>query len=201
MTLFTITIVLFLIMDPIGNITSFLNLVQDIPAKRRRFIVLREMSIALAVMLIFNLLGEYIFDILSMSDPALKLASGTILFLAAIKILFPSENSTRANLPAGEPFITPLAIPLIAGPSLLATIMLFARLVPSNLTMLAAILLAWILAVTVLLLSSRLEKILGSNGLMACERLMGMVLVMIAIQRFLEGVQEIVKLCAANPAV
>lgn len=153
------------------------------------------MLIALAAMVIFCFLGEYIFYVLDISETTVKLASGAILFLVAIKILFPSIDSLRANLPSGEPFITPLAIPLVAGPSLLATIMLFARLEPSQLTMLTAILIAWLLAVTVLLLGSRLQKIVGSNGLMACERLMAMVLVMLAIQRFAEGMHQFVKAC------
>lgn len=195
MTLINLAIILFLIMDPLGNITSFLTLMRDIPPQRQRYIIIREMLIALAAMVAFNYLGEFIFDILNVSEPALRLASGVILFLVAIKILFPSIDSLRANLPAGEPFVTPLAIPLIAGPSLLATIMLFAHIEPSQLNMMGAILLAWGGAVVVLLFGSRLKDILGTNGLMACERLMGMILVMLAIQRFLEGVQQFAILC------
>jgi len=195
MTLFNLTVILFLIMDPIGNISSFLNLLKDFPKEARRKIIIREMLIALAAMLAFNILGEYIFSVLQISETALKLASGAVLFLVAIKILFPSIDSLRANLPAGEPFITPLAIPLIAGPSLLATIMLFAHLEPSQPVMLSAIFMAWLLAVIVLLAGKTLQRIIGTNGLMACERLMGMVLVMLAIQRFAEGLQQFVKLC------
>lgn len=195
MNLFSLIIILFLIMDPIGNISSFQTLLKDLPKQKRRKIIVREMLIALAAMVLFNFVGEYIFLVLDINETTVQLASGVILFLVAIKILFPSVDSLRANLPAGEPFITPLAIPLIAGPSLLATIMLFARLEPSQPLMLAAILIAWLMAVAVLLLGSRLQNILGTNGLMACERLMGMVLVMLAIQRFAEGLQQFVKTC------
>ena len=195
MNLFTVTIILFLIMDPIGNISSFLKQLEHIPKQKQFKIVIREMLIALGIMLFFNLLGESIFSVLELSDPTLELASGALLFLVAIKILFPSVDSLRANLPTGEPFITPLAVPLIAGPSLLATIMLFARLVPSASISLLAILFAWIMAVVVLLAGSRLQRLIGTNGLMACERLMGMVLIMLAIQRFAEGIQEFVKTC------
>jgi multiple antibiotic resistance protein len=153
------------------------------------------MLIALAAMVAFNFLGEFIFQVLDINETTIRIASGVILFLVAIKILFPSVDSLRANLPPGEPFITPLAIPLIAGPSLLATIMLFARLEPSQPLMLSAIFISWFMAVAVLLLGSRLQKVLGTNGLMACERLMGMVLVMLAIQRFAEGLQHFVKTC------
>lgn len=195
MNLFSLSVILFLIMDPIGNISSFLSLLKDLPKQRRRAIIIREMLIALAAMVAFNFLGEYIFQVLDINETTIRIASGVILFLVAIKILFPSVDSLRANLPSGEPFITPLAIPLIAGPSLLATIMLFARLEPSQPLMLSAIFISWFMAVAVLLLGSRLQKALGTNGLMACERLMGMVLVMLAIQRFAEGLQHFVKTC------
>lgn len=195
MNLFSLVVILFLIMDPIGNISSFLSLLKDLPKQKRRKIIIREMLIALAAMVLFSVIGEYIFQILDIDETTVMLASGIILFLVAIKILFPSVDSLRANLPPGEPFVTPLAIPLIAGPSLLATIMLFARLEPSPIIMLAAILIAWFLAVIVLLSGQRLQKLLGSNGLMAAERLMGMILVMLAIQRFAEGLQCFVKSC------
>lgn len=195
MTLLSIAIVLFLIMDPIGNIASFLKLLDPFDPVRRRKIIAREMLIALAVMAIFNIFGEYIFDILDVSETTVRVASGAILFLVAIKILFPSLDSPRANLPAGEPFITPLAIPLIAGPALLATIMLFAKLEKSQAVMWGAIFIAWLAALGVLLSAKRLEKALGTSGLLACERLMGMVLVMLAIQRFLEGVKQFVAAC------
>lgn len=199
MDLFNLAVILFLIMDPVGNISSFLKLMHDLPKERRWKIVLREMGIAFGIMIAFNFLGEYIFYILDISEPTLTLTSGAILFLVAIKILFPSADSLRANLPTGEPFITPLAVPLIAGPSLLATIMLFARLVPNPAMTLCAILIAWLLAVGVLLSGARLQRIVGSNGLMACERLMGMVLIMIAIQRLSEGIQHFVKNCQHLP--
>lgn len=193
MPLFTIVITLFLIMDPIGNIPSFLHMTQGIHHKRLKFIVLREMLIALAAMFFFNYLGEFIFKFLDLSENSVRIASGIILFLIAIKILFPSSDSLRSNLPVEEPFIIPLAIPLIAGPSLLATIMLFARLESCQSQMLTAILLAWMAAATVLTLAPRIQRLLGNNGLMACERLMGMILVMIAIQRFMEGIQAFIK--------
>ena len=195
MNLFNLIVILFLIMDPVGNISSFLKLLSDLPKERRWKIVIREMLIALTAMVAFNFLGDYIFFVLDISEPTLILTSGAILFLVAIKILFPSVDSLRANLPTGEPFITPLAIPLIAGPSLLATIMLFARSGPSLSIALFAILIAWLLAVAVLLSGARLQRIVGTNGLMACERLMGMVLIMLAIQRISEGIQHFVKNC------
>jgi multiple antibiotic resistance protein len=194
MSLLSITLVLFLIMDPVGNVGSFLSLVKEIDPKKVRWIVIREMLIALVTMIAFNYLGEFIFQLLGISEITVRLASGVILFLIAIKILFPTSDSLRANLPQGEPFIVPIAIPLIAGPSLLATIMLYAHMEPSQPLMLTAILIAWFAAIVVLLCSSFLKKYLGNNGLIACERLMGMVLVLLATQRFFEGLQQFIKL-------
>jgi multiple antibiotic resistance protein len=195
MTLAYLTVILFLLMDPVGNISSFLFLLKDVDPARRVKIIMREMSIALAAMVAFYFLGEIIFSILKVSETAIRLASGLILFLVAIKILFPSLDSLRANLPVGEPFISPLAIPLIAGPSLLATIMLFSHLETSHAAMLGAIFISWLLAALILLSGARLQRLLGVNGLMACERLMALVLVMISIQRFLEGLRQFVKAC------
>ena len=192
--LFTVIVILFLIMDPIGSISSFLKVVQDLPEKRLRYVIFREMLIALCFMLIFNFFGEFIFNILQLDNPTVQLASAAILFLTAIKILFPASNSLRSNLPAGEPFIIPLAVPLIAGPSLLATIMLLAHIETSITNMLLAIFIAWLLALIVLLFAKPLQKLLGNNGLMACERLTGMILVMLAIQRAMEGVLEYIEM-------
>lgn len=192
LSLFTIAVTLFIIMDPVGNISSYLHLVKDFEPKKRFCILLREMLIALGFMIAFNFIGEFIFTALELSDTAVQLSSGVILFLTAIKILFPAPNSFRMNLPKGEPFIIPLAVPLIAGPSLLSTIMLYARLETSISLMIGAIVLAWFVALAVLSFAPVLRRYLGSNGLMAFERLMAMVLVMLAIQRFMEGIQSFV---------
>ena len=188
MSLLSVALVLFLIMDPIGNISPYLSMVKDIDPKKLKWIVIREMAIALAVMLGFNYLGDHIFRFLSISETTVRLTSGVILFLIAIKILFTSTDSMRANLPKGEPFIFPLAIPLIAGPALLATIMLYAHLEPLHSVMILSILIAWFSSGLILVFARPIKRILGENGLMACERLIGMVLVIISVQRLLEGI-------------
>lgn len=188
MSLFSIAVVLFLIMDPMGNISSFLSLTKDLEPKKQHRVIVREMLIALAVMIFFNYLGEFIFAILELSETTVRISSGVILFLIAIKILFMAPDSLRANLPKGEPYVFPIAIPLIAGPGLLATIMLYAHLEPYQSVMIVAILLAWAASAAILYFANPIKKYLGPNGLMAAERLVGMVLVLISIQRFLEGI-------------
>lgn len=192
-SIFSIALMLFLIIDPVGNIASYLTLMSDVDPKRRNLVLVREMGIALVLMLLANFLGEYIFDLLGISKTTVFLASGVILFLIAIKILFPTQDSFRANLPKGEPFIVPLAIPLTAGPSLLATIMLYASLEPSDLMMVAAIFAALIAATLVLFAAPVLKRLLRTNGLLALEKLMGMVLVLLAVQRLAEGIQLFLK--------
>lgn len=188
-SLLTLTVTLLLIMDPLGNVISFLTLMKGLSPARQRYVLFREMLIALGVMFLFYYLGEYIFLFLQVSEASVRLATGLILFITAIKILFPASNSLRSYMPPGEPFITPLAIPLIAGPSLLATIMLYAHMEECQMPMIAAMLIAWMAAIAVFFCAGKLQHYLGKSGLMACERLTGMILVMIAIQRFAEGIQ------------
>lgn len=190
MTLWTIALVLFLIMDPVGNVSSFQKMVTGSTPKRQALIVIREMFIALGFMLLFNWIGEHIFTLLQISETTVRISSGLILFLVAVQILFPKQTGIRESVREGEPFVIPLATPLIAGPSLLATIMLYARMEPSVLVMLGAILIAWLCAVVILLSSRFLVRVLGINGLMACEKLMGMVLVLLAVQRFFDGISQ-----------
>jgi multiple antibiotic resistance protein len=189
MSIFTVAIVLFLIMDPIGNIAYFLKVTEGIDPKRQRYVIFREMFFALLIMIAFNYIGEVIFSLLQLSETTVRLSSGIILFLIALQILFPSISSVRNNLPKGEPFVIPLAVPLIAGPSLVATIMLYAHLEPSQPVMLEAIFFAWLAASIVLMSSGFLSRVIGKNGLLALEKLMGMILILLAIQRFLDGIR------------
>ncbi|MCE5294393.1 MAG: hypothetical protein LLF94_07240 [Chlamydiales bacterium] len=193
MTLLTLTLIMFLIMDPVGHIKSFINSVKHIDPRRQNYIIGREMCIALAFMLAFAALGEYIFSVLAISHTTVYLASGLILFLIAIKIIFPNPSENDIPPAIDEPFIVPMAIPMIAGPALLATIMLYAETEEQVWPLVAAIVIAWILSSIILLNSKRILNLLGSSGVTACEKLMGMVLVLIAVQRFAAGVLLLLK--------
>lgn len=190
MTLFSLSLILFLIIDPIGNIMPTLTLVEGTPNPRR--IIIKEMLIALLIMVIFNYIGEILFEILGLSEITLNLSSGIILFLAALRILFPPALPFSYDLPKGTPFLVPLAIPMISGPALLATIMLFAHLIPSQIQMLSAIVIAWIAATIILLFAAPIKRVLGANGLIAAARLIGIVLAMISIQRIMDGINAFV---------
>lgn len=189
MTLLFLSLILFLIMDPMGNVSTFLRLMKRIPENRRTWVMIREMGIALIAMLLFNELGELLFHFLGLSELGLRIASGVILFIIALKILFPTKDNIRNQEFPEEPCVFPLAIPLIAGPATLATIMLYAHLEPSQPVMIFAILIAWAAASLILYFSSFFQRVLGNNGLAACERLMGMILVLLSIQRIAAGIQ------------
>ncbi len=190
MSLFSTIIILFLIMDPIGNLEAFRQTMKAVPHRKQQMVLLREMGFALILMLFFNAIGEFIFSFLGITEVAVKLSIGLILFLSAVKIIFAGKDHPRRNLPSGEPFFVPLATPLIAGPALLATIMLFAHVLPELWLMGVAILIAWLAACVVIFSSKAIFHLLGESGVRACESLFGMILVMLAIQRFMEGVKQ-----------
>jgi len=187
MSLFSLTLTLFLVMDPLGKVKHFLRLLGDIPAKRQKVVIAREMGIALIAMLVFSLLGEKISGAFQVDRTTVFLSSGVILFLSAINILFP-RGDHFPQIHNEEPFIVPIAIPIIASPALLAMIMLFSQAEPNTWLMLVAVVAAWAISSLLLLSSRTLVRVLTQNGLLAIERLMGMILVLIAIQRFLEGI-------------
>ena len=192
MRLTSIVLILVLIMNPVGSISSFTVNLQAVTTKRKSIVIIREMLIALGLMILFSLIGEEIFKFLQVQESTVRLASGVILFLGGLRILFPPENEQKPTAPVEEPFIVPLAIPNIAGPALLATIMLFSHIMPGITTMIFAILVAWGVSFSIVLSSNFLTRVLGSAGLMASERLVGMLLVMLAIQRFMDGVQTFI---------
>ncbi len=188
MTLLTLTLILFLIMDPIGHVKAFIKCLEGVQPKRQQFIIWREMFIALGFMLVFNAIGEWLSELLAISETTVYLASGLILFIVAIKIIFPSSDPDELQVPEGEPFIVPMAIPMVAGPALLATIMLYAESETRIMPMLFAIIFAWIASCIILINSKRILALLGSSGVTACEKLMGMVLVLISVQRLAAGI-------------
>jgi len=191
MTLLSAIITLLLVMDPLGNVPLFLAVLRDVPQERRRLIILRESLIAFAILLLFLAVGPGLMSLLRLEEPSLSIAGGIILFLIAIKMIFPHERGMFSDLPDGEPLVVPLATPLIAGPSAMATVLLLVTREPDRL-------LEWGVGVTVacaittavLLLCGPLHRLLGDRGLMAVQRLMGMLLTTIAVQMFLTGVRD-----------
>lgn len=182
---------LFLVMDPLGNIPFFLSALQGVPAHRHNRVVVRELLIAFGIMIGFLFTGGPLLALLSISESALTLAGGIILFLIAIRMVFPPAAGTAHEELAGEPFIVPLAIPYVAGPSVLATEMLLMRGDPARWTeWLAALAIAWAASAIILVAGARLRAVLGPRAMIAIERLMGMILVAVSVQMFLSGLER-----------
>jgi multiple antibiotic resistance protein len=194
MDLLSVTVTLFLIMDPFGNIPVFLPILERVPKERRRFVLIRELFLALAVIVVFVFFGKYLMSFLGLRQESVSIAGGIILFLIGLHMVFPSKESPKETDIDGEPFLVPLAIPLIAGPSLLAVLLVFASTSPETLPkLMLAALLAWGITFIVLLSSTYLIRFLTKRGLMAIERLMGMVIVALSVQLFLEAVSSYLK--------
>ncbi|SNY71677.1 YhgN family NAAT transporter [Enterobacter sp. CC120223-11] len=184
-------VLLILIMDPLGNLPIFMSVLKHTEPRRRRAIMIRELLIAIVIMLIFLFAGEKILAFLNLSAETVSISGGIILFLIAIKMIFPGNEGSSNGLPAGEePFIVPLAIPLVAGPSLLATLMLLSHQYPNQMGhLIIALMLAWGGTFVILLQSGLFLRLLGEKGVNALERLMGLILVMLATQMFLDGIR------------
>jgi len=191
MTLISAALLLFLVMDPLGNIPLYLATLKNVEAARRTKVIIRELLIALLVMVIFLFSGQVFLSALHISEPALTVTGGVILFLIALKMIFPQPN--HDNVSKDEPFIVPLAIPYVAGPSALATLLLIMNGEPERWPdWLAALFLAWGLTGIILVCAAPLAKALRNRGLIAIERLMGMILIAISIQMLMDGIAKFV---------
>jgi MarC family membrane protein len=191
MTVFSAGLLLFLVMDPFGNIILFVTALKSVEPARRKRVVLRELLIALFVLLAFLFGGRYILAMLSITEPSLTIAGGIILFIIALKMIFPNPLYGMKEEIDGEPFIVPLAIPYVAGPSAMASVLLITSQEPHRwLDWLVALVLAWGLTAIIIFFSTALSRFLGERGLVALERLMGMVLTAIAVQMFLDGLKS-----------
>ena len=190
MTTLSAAIVLFLVMDPLGNILLFVTALRSVPAARRKRVVVRELLIAYAVLVVFLFTGEHLLHVLNISGPALTIAGGIVLFLIALRMVFPSVDNTLAENIKGEPFLVPLAIPYVAGPSTLATLLLLMSREPQRWPeWLLALSGAWLASAIILVLGGYIGEFLGRRGLLALERLMGLLLVALAVQMSIEGLR------------
>lgn len=192
MTLYTATITLILVMDPLGNIPLFLTILRNYDFKTQRKIIIRETVIAFIILSVFLFFGKYLMEGLNITTSALSIAGAIVLFLISIRMIFPSDVKENPNQEVEEPFIVPLAVPLTAGPSAIAVVMLFVARNPSHLSLLFfAVTIASLSFLIIMLLSRYLMRLLGTRGLIAIERLMGMILTTIAVQMLLSGISAL----------
>jgi MarC family membrane protein len=187
-------ILLTLVTDPFGNVPMVNAMLAGVSARRRVAVILRECAIAFVILMGFMLGGRKVLDLMHLSETSLSIAGGVILFMIAIRMVFAHPEGAFGPQAQGEPFIVPLAIPLIAGPSALATVMLMATREPEKLGMWAvAITVTMALAALILVMGNVLERWLGDRAMQAIERLMGLILTAIAVEMLLGGIRAFVE--------
>ncbi|MBN8884564.1 MAG: YhgN family NAAT transporter [Rudaea sp.] len=189
-------IMLFLILDPLGNIPIFLSLLKNVAPERRRYVLMRELVIALVTLFVILFCGSYVLKLMQLRIESVSIAGGIVLFLIGVKMVFPPrEGGVFGDAGAGEPFIVPMAIPGVAGPSAMAALMLMANSQPGRTADWSiALFCAWLATALILLSSTYLFRLLGHSVLTAIERLVGMLLVALSVQMFLDGLTAYVKL-------
>ncbi len=185
------TILLLLITDPLGNIPIFASALRHVAPERRTRVIVREVLIAFAVLLLFMFFGDRFLRLINLSDISLQIAGGVVLFLIALRMIFPPPPRQEAEF-VGEPLIVPLAIPAIAGPSALATVILLVSRAPERrLEWIAALALTIAISSVVLLLAERIQRVIGERVVLAFERLMGLILVAVAVEMMVRAAQTL----------
>lgn len=187
MSFFQLALTFFIVTNPIGNIPPILTLLKDFDLKRQQHILIREGIISFLIALFFQYFGELFLSVLDVKDYSLTLCGGMILLIISIEMIFPKANTGTTTKLTQEPFIVPIATPLLSGAGVLSLIMLFAKEEQNPLKVSSAIVLAWIGVVGVLALAPFLQKLLGKRGMLALEQLMGMMLAIIACGILIKG--------------
>jgi MarC family membrane protein len=187
------TILLILVMDPFGNMPLVISVLKNVNPRARARVVLRECAIAYAVLLAFMFGGHRFMQLLRLSDTALGIAGGLILFLIALRMVFPHAEGIFGETGETGTFIVPLAIPAIAGPSALATVLLLVSREPQRMfEWVGALSLATLASAVVMISAQGISRWIGKRGMIAMERLMGLVLTAIAVEMLLAGIERFV---------
>lgn len=188
----SVSVTLFLIMDPLGNIPLFNVVLTNVSPEKRIKLIVRELLIALCLLVGALLAGNAILSFLSLTQPALNIAGGILLFIISLRMIFPEDEQVSSE-GVSDPFIVPLAVPLIAGPSTIAVLLLLSSAQPEKLLDWAiALTIAWVGTTVLLVTSPLLLRVIGSKGALALERLMGMILIILSTQMLLDGIEEFV---------
>ncbi len=191
-TIISIAFILFLVIDALGTLPIYLSQLESYGSKERITIALRELFFALILMCAFFYLGQLFITLLALSKTTVQLAGGIILLLIAIRLIF-SHDEPHKKWDSGRPFIVPIATPLLASPSFFATITIFSQSDTPNAVVLIALLIAWLASSLVYLCGRPIYNLIGESGLMACQRLMGLLIALVAVQLALEGIKDLVK--------
>ena len=180
-----------LMADPVGNIPLTLACLKTVPNQRRLWVLARECVIAGGILILAMFFGRQFTQMLGLSDAALSIGGAVIVMLMAIRMVFPSKEGIFGETPGGEPMIVPLAVPAIAGPSTIATIIMLAAAQPGRLLEWGAVIVVTMVVCFAVLGSAEwLQRRLGDKVTMAIERLTGLILAMMATQMFLGGLDS-----------
>lgn len=184
------TFLLLLLLDPLGNIPVVIALLRGQSTRQQQHVVIRESLIAGILLIAFVYIGDWLLKALHLSAPAIEISGGLILFLIALRMVFPVRSHDEADPEYGrDPLIVPLAIPMIAGPSSLATVLINARQAQHSLLLVGSIAVAILINMLILCSAGRVAKLFGKAGLAAMERLMGLALTTMAIQMLISGIK------------
>lgn len=184
-------VLLLLVLDPLGSLPIFASTLQQVTPARRARVALRETAIAYAILVVFMFSGEAFMRLMHLSERSLEVAGGVILLIIAIRMIFTVDGGAYEVMPGREPVVFPLAVPLLAGPSAMATVLLLASRQPERMG-------AWLLALTlamavsglVLIASDRIRHWVGASVVTAAEKLMGLVLSAVAVEMILAGLKR-----------
>ncbi len=184
-------ILLLLVLDPLGSLAIFIPIMRTVPPDRRRWVAVREVSIAFGVLFAFMFFGEAFLRVMRLSERSLEVAGGVILLMVAIRMIFSQEGGVYGTPEGKEPLVFPLAVPLLAGPSAMATVLLLASRQPDRvMSWVGALSCAMLVSGLVLLLCDRIRRLLGDSVVSAIEKLMGLVLTAIAVEMILAGLKR-----------
>ena len=191
MTVLAAILLLIIIMDPIGNVPVFLSILKNIPMERRKIIIIRELIIAFVILLFFMFVGRFVLQLLQIEQSSLGIAGGIILFIIAIRMIFPGTKPMFSHNEESEPLVVPLAIPMLAGPSAIAAVILFMAQEPNRwIEWIFVVFVASLISGIILISSEALFRKIGNRALTAIERLMGIFLIMVSVDFILDGIKQ-----------
>jgi len=192
--IFSTAVLIFFILDPLGSVPLLLSILKNIDKKRHSKIIIREMLIGLVILLTFLFFGEQFLGLFHLQAQAITISGGIIFFVIALKMIFPNPDGSDlfSSKKGDEPMVVPIAMPMIAGPAALATLLVLAKTNTEHTgSLFLSLIIAWAFAAIVLLCSTRLYKVLKAKGLKALERLMGMLLLIMSVQMFIDGIRSL----------
>ena len=187
-------ITLALVMDGFGNIPLFIAALKKVAPERRKTVLIRELAIALIIMVAFLFLGKWFLRAFGIHEYSLSIAGGIILFIISVKLVFGGDEEPKNDPKEDEPFVVPLAIPLVAGPAALSMVMITAAQQSNKFITLGAVIVASIINSIILMASFPISNLLGKRGLIAIERLTGMILILMSVDMVMGGISTFMSL-------